>query len=124
MSRFVRRALQPRGLTAVRRMDIHEDPKNNVVEATFELPGLKKEDVNIEVHNNRLTVSGETKQETDREDSGYVTRERRRGRFSRTIQLPSGIKPEDVKANMDNGVLKVTFPRTSPEAAPKRVTVS
>ncbi|OCH90084.1 HSP20-like chaperone [Obba rivulosa] len=113
----VTRALKPR-------MDLHEDSQKNIVTATFELPGLKKEDVNIDVHNNVLTVSGESKASEERDENGYAVRERRYGRFSRSIPLPQGIKPEDIKASMDNGVLTVTFPKTTPEQAPKRVPVS
>lgn len=60
--------------------------------ATFELPGLKKEDVNIEVLDGVLTVSGESKQESNREESGYSVRERSFGKFSRSLQLPKGVK--------------------------------
>lgn len=60
--------------------------------ATFELPGLKSEDVAIDVHNNRLTVSGESATSSDREEGGYVVRGRQYGRFSRALQLPFGTK--------------------------------
>ena len=73
-------------------MDVHEDAQANTVTATFELPGLKKEDVSIDVHNNVLTVSGETKQSTERDEHGWVVRERRFGRFSRSLPVPAGIK--------------------------------
>ena len=73
-------------------MDVHEDAKSNLVTATFELPGLSKENVNIDVHNNLLTVSGESKIANDREENGYAVRERRYGKFSRSIPLPQGIK--------------------------------
>ena len=63
-----------------------------MVTALFELPGLKKEDVNIDVHNNVLTVTGESKVSSDRDDNGYAVRERRYGKFSRAIPLPQGIK--------------------------------
>ena len=74
------------------RIDLHEDKEKNLVTATFELPGLKKEDVNIDVHNNVLTVSGETKSETSQDEGGFVLRERRFGRFSRSLPVPPGIK--------------------------------
>ncbi|EPQ60766.1 HSP20-like chaperone [Gloeophyllum trabeum ATCC 11539] len=106
------------------RMDLHEDEKANVVTATFELPGLRKEDVQIDVHNNMLSVSGESKISSERDENGYAVRERRYGKFSRTIPLPQGIKPEDIKASMENGVLSVTFPKTTPEMAPKKITIS
>ena len=73
-------------------MDVHEDAKSNTVTATFELPGLKKEDVNIDVHNNVLTISGESKISSERDENGYSVRERRYGRFERSIPLPEGIK--------------------------------
>ncbi|KAI0931287.1 hypothetical protein AcW1_001266 [Taiwanofungus camphoratus] len=120
---LTRRATAERAI-ATPRMDLHENPQTNLVEATFELPGLRKEDVNIDVHNNRLTVSGEHKIAEERDENGYAVRERRVGRFSRTLQLPPGTNAGDIKAAMENGVLTVTFPRASPEAAPKRITVS
>lgn len=73
-------------------MDLHENAKDNIVTATFELPGLKKDDVQIDVHNGRLTISAESKLSEDREENGYAIRERRFGKFSRTLQLPQGIK--------------------------------
>jgi HSP20 family protein len=73
-------------------MDLHEDEKNNQVTATFELPGLKKEDVHVDVHDGRLSVSGESRAETEREQNGYAVRERRFGRFARSLQLPQGVK--------------------------------
>ena len=73
-------------------MDVHEDAATGRVTVTFELPGLTKEDVHIDVHNNVLTVSGETKQSTERDEHGWVVRERRFGRFARSIPLPEGVK--------------------------------
>jgi len=71
-------------------MDIHEDPETNLVTATFELPGLSKDNVNIDVHNGNLTISGSVSQSSEREEHPYVIRERRSGRFSRTVKLPEG----------------------------------
>ncbi|KAI0669054.1 HSP20-like chaperone [Trametes maxima] len=133
---FARRTGTPSGNTQVARqngntaprafrptIDVHEDKEKNVVTATIELPGLKKEDVNIDVHNNVLTVSGETKQSEERNEGGYVVKERRFGKFSRSLPVPQGVKPEEIKAALDNGVLTVTYPRTSPEQAPKKIAV-
>ena len=77
------------------RMDIHENKDMNTVTATFELPGLKSEDISIEIHQNRLTVSGEFHKEESRVEEGYTIRERRQGKFSRAIQLPTGVKVRD-----------------------------
>ncbi len=76
----------------VARMDLHEDKEKNLVTANFEFPGVKKEDVQIDLHNGRLTVSAETKLSEEHEQDGYAVRERRFGKFSRVLQLPSGVK--------------------------------
>lgn len=73
-------------------MDLHEDKEKNLVTATFEFPGVSKENIQIDVHNGRLTVAAETKQSSDFEGSGYAVRERQFGQFTRTLQLPQGIK--------------------------------
>ena len=111
--------------------------------ATFELPGLNKENISIDVHNNVLTVSGESKFESDSNENGYLLRERRFGRFSRSVPVPEGVKvcefsscistsvsltcgfqSEEIKASMENGVLTVTYPRAAPEQTPKKITIS
>ncbi|TDL18748.1 small heat shock protein [Rickenella mellea] len=106
------------------KVDVHESTKDNKVTATFELPGLKKEDVSIDVHNNRLIVSGQFTHANETEKEGYVVRERRSGKFSRTLPVPSGIKAEEIKASMENGLLTVTFPKTSPEQEAKRINIA
>ncbi|KAL1746361.1 HSP20-like chaperone [Schizophyllum fasciatum] len=111
------RAIKPR-------MDLHEDAEKNIVTATFEFPGVKKEDIQVDVHNGRLTVGAETKLAEDREENGYAVRERRYGKWSRTLQLPTGVKEDEIKASMENGVLTVTFPKTSPQEAPKKISVA
>ncbi|KAI9430172.1 HSP20-like chaperone [Lactarius psammicola] len=90
-------------------MDIHHDDKSNT----------SKEDVSIDVNNNILTVSGETKQSTERneEDIRSVSVG---GKFSRSLSLPQGLKNEDIKAAMNNGCLNVTFPRSVPESRQRR----
>ena len=74
------------------RMDLHENPEANTVTATFELPGVTKEDVHIDVHDRHLIVSGESRHSAERDEDGYAIRERRFGRFSRTVQLPNSVK--------------------------------
>ncbi|EGN99069.1 hypothetical protein SERLA73DRAFT_137190 [Serpula lacrymans var. lacrymans S7.3] len=103
------------------RMDLHENAESNTVTATFELPGLSKENVNIETHNDLLTISGESVLSEEHNDAGFAVRERSFGKFSRTLRLPQGTKPDDIKAKMENGVLTVTFPKVNPEQAPKRI---
>ncbi|KAE9400120.1 HSP20-like chaperone [Gymnopus androsaceus JB14] len=105
------------------KMDLHEDQSKNTVTATFELPGLKKEDVQIDLQNGQLTISGESKISSEHEQEGYLIRERGFGKVSRTLKLPQGIKEEEIKASMENGVLTVTFPKSGTEAAPKKITI-
>lgn len=73
-------------------MDLHEDSEKNTVTATFEFPGLPKEDIQVNVNNGSLTVSAETKKDTEKEEHGYAVRERQYGKYVRTLQLPQGVK--------------------------------
>ncbi|KAG2340066.1 HSP20-like chaperone [Suillus weaverae] len=94
------------------KMDLVET-KDHFVVARFELPGMGQGDINVEVRNGRLTISGEKKTETN-DDDRFAVRECSFGRLARTLQLPEGTKPEQVQADMKNGVLKVTFPKAPP----------
>ena len=123
-------------------MDLHENTEKNLETASFEFPGVSKEDIQINVVNGKLTVAAETKQSTEYSESGYAVRERRFGEFSRTLRLPQGIKvsylasvsgrgalsinPKDdeINATMENGVLTVTFPKATPELPPKRIVLA
>ena len=73
-------------------MDLHENAEKNSVTATFEFPGLSKEDVQVDVNNGRLTVSAETKKDLEKDEHGYAVKERQYGKFLRTLQLPQGVK--------------------------------
>ncbi|OBZ74880.1 Small heat shock protein C4 [Grifola frondosa] len=124
-----RSAVQPRQNvnTAPRplrpRLDYHEDEAKNLVTATFELPGLTKGDVQIDVQDNVLTVSGESTVSPDRDEKGYAVRERRYGKFSRSLLLPQGIKRRnqggDGEWYPDHHVPKVTA-----EQVPKKITIA
>src|SRR6266404_7279345 len=73
-------------------MDIHHDDKTNTTTVIFDLSGRQKEDVSIDVHNSILTVSGETKETTERDEAGFAHRERHWGKWSRSLSLPQGTK--------------------------------
>ncbi|KAL4066182.1 HSP20-like chaperone [Scleroderma yunnanense] len=96
------------------RMDFHENNEANTVTSS---------DISIEIHQNRLTVCGEFNKSESKED-GCSVRERHQGKFSRTIQLPVGIKPDDVKAKMEDGLLSIVFPKATAEQQPNRITIS
>ena len=74
------------------RMDVHESKDKNEMTVVMELPGVRKEDVGIDVRNNRLVIAGQSALSTTLDHEGYVVRERRVGRFSRALPLPAGTK--------------------------------
>jgi HSP20 family protein len=89
-------------------IDVVRDDGYLVVHA--ELPGIKPEEVKIEVEDDILTVSGEHEESKDEKDKHYVRRERRYGSFSRSIALPPGVDPDGIKAKTHDGVVEVTIP--------------
>ncbi len=90
---------------------------NGTLVVTAELPGLKKEDIKVEVSEDTLTIEGERKQEHKTDHEGYHRWERSYGRFYRSIPLPEGTKTDQLKAELKDGVLKVSVP--TPEVAKK-----
>lgn len=81
----------------------------------LELPGLKPEDVNIEVTENSVSISGERRSETHSEDQGVTRSEFHYGTFQRVIPLPGRINPQEVQADYQQGVLTVTLPKVEEE---------
>lgn len=73
-------------------LDLHEDAEKNLVTATLELPGIRKEDIQLSVHNSILTISAENKISSEHEESGYTVRERQYGKLSRSLRLFQGVK--------------------------------
>jgi HSP20 family protein len=102
-------------------MDLVETEDAFVLRA--DLPGLSESDVNIELEDNVLTISGERKAEHEERKEGYYRVERASGTFSRSLTLPEGVDPEAVSANFERGVLEVRVPK--PEARkPRKVAIS
>jgi HSP20 family protein len=101
-------------------MDLVETDEHFVLKA--DLPGLTEDDVNIEVEDNVLTVSGERKAEHEDKREGYVRVERSYGSFRRSLTLPEGVDPESVSASFDKGVLEVRIPKPE-ERKPRRVAI-
>jgi HSP20 family protein len=89
-------------------IDVVRDDGNLVVHA--ELPGIKPEEVKIEVEDDILTVSGEHEESRDEKDKRYMRRERRYGSFSRSMTLPAGVDPKGINAKTHDGVVEVTIP--------------
>ena len=88
----------------------------------IDLPGMRREDVSIEVRGHTLIVSGERREETEDKHEGYVTRERIFGRFTRSFMLPEGVDSDQVHASFENGVLRVRVPRPQ-EAQHKQIQI-
>ena len=101
-------------------MDLVEEDEHLVLRA--DLPGLTEDDVNVEVKDGVLTVSGERRAEEKTEEKGYHRIERSYGSFSRSLSIPEGIDPEQVSAEFDNGVLEVRIPKPE-ERKPHRVQI-
>ncbi len=85
----------------------------------FDLPGMSKDDIEVRIDDNVLTVSGERKKETERKESGRVYYERSYGGFSRSFTLPEAVDPSSVEASYENGVLTVCVPRSSSKTSGK-----
>jgi HSP20 family protein len=94
----------------------------NEFEVTLELPGLKPEEVNVELREGALWVSGERKEEKEEKGKTFHRMERRYGAFRRVIPLPMEVKEEKVEAEFHNGILKVKLPK-SEEVKPKHIEV-
>ncbi|HEY7618697.1 MAG TPA: Hsp20/alpha crystallin family protein [Solirubrobacteraceae bacterium] len=101
-------------------MDLVETDEHFVLKA--DLPGLKEEDVNIELEENVLTLSGERTAEHEDKREGYVRVERAYGSFRRSLTLPDGVNAEGITASFDNGVLEVRIPKPE-ERKPRRVAI-
>ncbi|WP_028061552.1 Hsp20/alpha crystallin family protein [Candidatus Solirubrobacter pratensis] len=101
-------------------MDLVETGDHFVLRA--DLPGLSEEDVNIEVEDNVLTVSGERKAEHETSEEGYHRVERAFGSFSRSLTLPEGVDPQSVAASFDRGVLEITIPKPE-QRKPRKISI-
>jgi HSP20 family protein len=101
-------------------LDVSEDKDNFVVKV--ELPGMKKEDINVSLHDGSLSISGERKSEKKWEDAQVYRAERFLGRFQRTVALPAAVAADKIKGQYKDGSLTVTLPKAE-EAKPKQIDV-
>jgi|SRR5690348_1475120 len=100
--------------------DVYEDKDNFYVRA--ELPGMRKEDIDLSMHNGSLSVSGERKSDEKLKGVEVYRAERFFGRFQRTITLPRQVAVEKIKAQYQDGILSITLPKAE-EAKPKHIDV-
>lgn len=96
----------------------YRQPSIDVVEtdreviARAEMPGLDKENIKINLTEDRLEISAETKKEEEKKEKGYVYREMRSGSYYRAIALPSPVDPNNAQASYKNGILEIKMPKT------------
>ncbi len=101
-------------------VDVHEDA--DVLEVKVELPGLKREDIEVALEDGQLSISGERTIEESKTESRVHRTERFTGKFQRVINLPSEVKAAEVAAHYKDGVLTITLPKAE-EAKRKQITV-
>ncbi len=107
----------PRETELAPSIDIYEEGDEVVVKA--ELPGMKKEEIEVNLADDSVTISGEKKQEEKVERKGYYRHERSYGSFARSFGLPSEVRVDEAKAEFKDGVLEIRVPKT--EEAKKKV---
>ena len=96
--------------------------KDNAIEIRAELPGVKKDDISIDVRNNVLTLSGERNYDENVNEENFYRRERFYGKFQRAFTLPDNVDADNIDAHFDEGILKITVPKTE-ERQKKQITV-
>lgn len=99
------------------KIDIKETATEIIVKA--ELPGVAEDDVEIEISDNMMTISGDKKAEKEEKEEGYCYKESQSGSFTRSFTLPAEVLAEKAEAEMDGGILKVTVPKAEAKKAKK-----
>ncbi len=118
---FGRSSAQPASTKWYPAVDVLESKDSYLIRA--ELPGMKKEDFNLEVKDRTLTLSGERKFEEPANGVEYHRVERVSGKFIRSFSLPQTVKSDEIKANYRDGILEVHVPKAD-EAKPKQIAIS
>ncbi len=94
-------------------VDIYEDGENIILKA--ELPGVKKEDISVNITGDTITISGKKEEEKEVKEKNYYRKERKSGSFTRSFTLPCEIDKENVKATFKNGILEIVLPKVEKE---------
>ena len=98
------------------------DTKDTVV-VKAQVPGVSKEQIQVTVSEGMITIKGERKEEEKKEEKNYLHREFRYGAFTRTVPLPAGVQAEKATAQLKDGMLEVTIPKSA-EARVKEIPIS
>ena len=97
--------------------DVKENDDSYIIES--ELPGLSKDDIDIEITDNYLTISAQNEEEFEDENENYIRRERRTGSFQRVFQIDN-VKEEEIDAKYENGILEVVLPKKEKKTPEKK----
>jgi HSP20 family protein len=88
-----------------------------------DLPGLSKDDINVDITDDAIKIRGERRQEKEEDEEGYYRSERSYGSFYREIPLPSGVDRDEAKASFNNGVLEITMPAPARQSGSRRIEI-
>ena len=103
------------------RLDVNEDEK--AYRVSVDMPGVKKEDIDVSVEGNQVTISAEVKREESRENEREVHKERFSGKAFRSFTLPGNVKVDECKATYDGGVLSLTLPKME-DSQSRRISIN
>lgn len=112
-----REAIELTGVEEMLPVDIYDEGNNLIIKAA--IPGVKSEDIDVNVTDDILNINAETKREEEVNEDRYHRREFRYGKMHRSFRLPAGMDASKVDANYENGLLTLTIPRASQAQAKK-----
>ena len=124
MSRLMNGMLEDNGRQSqnwVPSLDVWETPTEVVY--AFDLPGIREEQITIEVKDETLTISADREKTEETSENGFYRFERRYGTFARAVGLPQGVDQDNISARYENGVLEVRVPKPE-EQKPKKIELS
>ncbi|MCS6835685.1 MAG: Hsp20/alpha crystallin family protein [Anaerolineae bacterium] len=102
-------------------LDVREDDTTYTIMAA--VPGVKQEDINVQLHDGVLSIEAEIKSETTRENERTLVQERRYGRFARSLRLPNDVDGDNIQARYQDGVLTLTLPKVA-QAQPRKIAIN
>ena len=122
--RSVRNALYGKHAKAIMKTDVRET--DNGYEVDVDLPGFKKDEVKVDLKDGYLTISAAKGLDKDEQNKKgrYIRQERYAGQCSRSFYVGDAVKPEDVKAHFEDGILKLTLPKAARQQLPAENTIS
>jgi HSP20 family protein len=109
------------GFGSQMKVDIKENEKDYVVEA--EMPGVNKDEINIEMRDDRLTIAVQKNEDSEEERDNYIRKERRTSSMSRSFYV-ADVKPEEIKAKFENGVLSITLPKSEGQKKQHKIDIN